>query len=213
MAPVYSDFDLARENGLSASDIDDSGHVTVERPDGPVDYQPSSVDLHLGEELLQMERQKRPIVVDDESTYPTYDTVEADPYVTIPPLSFMLATTEEHVTFDNKAKGLLWGRSSVGRLGLIPHTAGLVDAGYSGDLTLELVNLSPNPIELKKGMRLVQMTVHELRNPSTTDYGEQEGSKYQEQTGVTESRLYEDFADSEESATITRQSETDEDFQ
>jgi len=210
---VYSNYDIAKQNGLSASDIRGTGSVTIERPDGTVSYQPSSVDLHLGSELLRMKQQKRPIAVDDPETYPEYETIDADPYVTIPPWSFRLANVEETVHFDETVKGLLWGRSSVGRLGLIPHTAGLVDAGFSGNLTLELVNCSPNAITLKQGMRAVQMTVHELTNPSTVDYAEKDDEKYQGQRGVTESRLYEDFADSEESATITRQSETDEDWQ
>lgn len=178
---------------MSKSEIRVTGHVTIRRDEGPVDYQPSSVDLHLDDEFLVMQPQDEPVVLDDESTYPEYELHLQDEFV-IEPLQFVLATTQEVVGLDETVYGQLWGRSSVGRLGIFVHNAGLADSGFSGDLTLELFNASPVPIELESGMSIAQMTVHELKNPSTVDYGEQGGSKYQDQSGVTPSRLHEDYS-------------------
>jgi len=97
------------------------------------------------------------------------------------------------VSLPNGAVGFLHGRSSVGRLGLFVHNAGVVDAGYGpGELTLELYNASRNSIKLDVGMRICQMTVHEHKTDPIVGYGKQKGSKYQGQTGPTPSKLYED---------------------
>lgn len=190
---AYSDEDLKREDAMTKSSIQTSGHVSIHRDEGEVAYQPSSVDLHLGDEFAVMEAQNIPVRLDDPSTYPEYDFYEDHSKFVIEPFEFVLATTQEVIELDETVKGTLWGRSSVGRLGIFVHTAGLADSGFSGDLTLELFNCSPVPYTLEAGMRIVQMTVHELKNPSSADYDEKEGSKYQDQSGVTPSKLHEDY--------------------
>jgi len=189
---AYSAFDFGKEDGLSRSDVHASGHVTIGRyGDSDVDYQPSSVDVHLGDEFLMQNEQKTPVFLDDEDTYPEYQTRYTEEFM-LHPGQFVLATTEECISLDNEVVGYLWGRSSVGRLGVFVHNAGLVDAGYEGDITLELLNVSPNTIALQSGMSIAQLTVHELRTPTSNDY-ETKGGKYQSQSGVTPSRLYEEF--------------------
>jgi len=191
--PAYSGYDYAKENGLSMSEVKDNGHVHITRngDEHSVDYQPSSVDVHLGDEFLIQKEQKRPVLLDDEDTYPEYTTQYTEEFM-LHPGQFVLATTEETVALDSSVVGYLWGRSSVGRLGIYIHNAGLIDAGYEGDITLELLNVSPNTIALQSGMSIAQLTVHELRTPSNNDY-DTKGGKYQSQSGVTPSRLYEEF--------------------
>ena len=88
---------------------------------------------------------------------------------------------------------LLHGRSSVGRLGMFVHNAGLIDPGFSGQVTLELTNAVDYDIELKAGMRIGQLTFHRMENAPDVGYSEYNSSKYNKQTGPTVSRLWEDF--------------------
>ncbi len=193
---VYSDQAFARQHGLATSAIRESPSVEIRRDDGDVSFQPSSVDLHLGGEFLEQKSQKQPITVDQQETYPRYDFVETkddEGYYHVNPGQFVLATTQEMVHLDDSVVGFLWGRSSVGRLGLFVENAGLVDAAFDGSLTLELFNPTNNTIKIKEGMRIVQMTVHELTEQSGVGYDEQLTSKYEGQQGVTPSRLHRDF--------------------
>lgn len=189
---VYSSYNIAAQQGLSVSEVRGSGHVEINHPDDEVSYQPSSVDLTLGEVFLRQKRQREAINVADEDSYPEYEQTTASEIV-LDPQDFVLATTRETVHLDDEIVGLLWGRSSVGRLGLFVHNAGLVDAGYDGQLTLELWNASPNRIRLQSDMRIVQMTLHELKQPATTAYDAKKDAKYDGQKGTTPSRLWEDF--------------------
>lgn len=177
---------------LSESDIQqhiDGGTLSISRPEGSINVEPSSIDLHLGDQLMKLSADQA-VDVTDSATYP--EAEETDDF-TIPPRSFRLATTQEYVDLPDGLVGFLWGRSSVGRLGLFVHNAGLVDSGFSGDLTLELFNAAEYPIELEAGMRIVQLTLHEHDNPPELSYDPSRGSKYQGQQGITPSRLSEDF--------------------
>jgi dCTP deaminase len=196
---VLSDRDIRREQGLATSPITTTGAVAIER-DGSVAYQPSSVDLHVTGETLRQKPQSEPIRLDDQSTYPEYTRTHSANYIGVPAGEVVLATTEEYVSLDNTVVGFLWGRSSIGRLGLFAHNAGLVDAGYDGELTLELVNMSPNDIEIPVGTAVAQLTVHELQSVAEAGYDEVQASKYNGQTGPTPSRLYEDFEKSSNSS-------------
>lgn len=180
---------------LSETEINsylESGELKIDRPEGGIAVQPSSVDLHLGKKAKRYENRNSMVSVWAENTYPetketAYNTIIIDPG------EFILAHTEEVVCLPSGLVGYLQGRSSVGRLGLFVENAGLVDAGFSGDLTLELFNASKNAIELKPGMRICQMTLHKHTNPPNVDYSQQTDSKYQGQREATPSRLYEDF--------------------
>jgi len=178
---------------LSSTNFTDSPAI-VTRPDGDVTIQPSSVDLHLDSKFSWYQDKSRYVHVSDEKTYPSLIQQDNDDIGTIVIGSgeFLLANTEETVSLPNGAVGFLHGRSSVGRLGLFVHNAGVVDAGFSGDLTLELYNASRNSIKLDVGMRICQMTVHEHKNKPAVGYSDQSGSKYQNQSGPTASKLYDD---------------------
>ena len=179
------EIEFARENS----------NLRIERPneDKEVHVEPSSVDLHLGTKYAGYRKQKTPVRVDDEGSYPTLWTRENDSEIIISPGQFLLAHTEEVVTLSEKLVGYLQGRSSVGRLGLFVENAGLVDAGFRGDLTLELFNAGENSISLKPGMRICQITFHEHDYQPTVGYSDWNDNKYYDQRGPTPSRLYEDF--------------------
>jgi len=182
---MLSDKDIGRaqQNGL----------MMIER-DGELAIQQSSIDLHL-EAMASLSRPSDTTIVDvtDESTYP--DTVPRESMI-INPHEFLLASVEETVDFSSAINGKIRGRSSVGRLGLFVHNAGLVDAGFTGGLTLELFNATTRPIKLKEGMRICQLTVDKHDTPTSVNYGDDAdsvGGKYNEQRGPTPSKLYEDF--------------------
>lgn len=180
---------------LSSTDFANSQpEAIVTRPDGDVTIQPSSVDLHLDSKYGWFADQTRPVHVSNGQTHPSFIEQDNDDIgiITIGAGEFILANTEETVSLPDGAVGFLHGRSSVGRLGLFVHNAGVVDAGFSGQLTLELYNASRNSIKLDVGMRICQMTVHEHKNKPAVGYSDQSGSKYQNQSGPTASKLYDD---------------------
>lgn len=166
--------------------------LRVEREsNGQLQIEPSSMDLHLGEtQLKPCGNGVEPVRVDDPSTYPEHVPIED---FKVQPGEFLLAHTDEEIDLPDSKVGFVHGRSSVGRLGLFIHNAGLIDAGFSGQITLELFNAASYPIELKPDMRIAQMTLHEHQTPPDLGYGEENDNKYQSQLGPTPSRLYEDF--------------------
>ena len=122
-------------------------------------------------------------------------TIEDDQPFIIQPGSFCLASTVETVTLPDDIVARVDGKSSLGRLGLLVHaTAGYVDPGWTGRLTLELSNQSPMPIALYYGMRIAQISFLRMSTPVDRPYGSPElGSKYQGQTGPTPSRISTEF--------------------
>lgn len=105
---------------------------------------------------------------------------------------FVLGYIEETISVPDNMTAEVRGRSSIGRLGIVPHTAGWGDPGFSGQLTLELYNLSPNPVQLESGTRIAQVIFKRMNSSASTPYGAKNDQKYQGQTGVTESRIEED---------------------
>jgi dCTP deaminase len=176
---------------LSKSDLRE---IPVDRPNtDDVSLEPASMDLHLGREMKYPKtKDDETVVVDDPTTYPSYGTVESDrPLVRSE--GFALGTTEEHIRVPDDKVGYLHGRSSVGRLGLFIENAGLIDPGFSGEVTLEFTNVVDYDIELVSGMRIGQLTFHELSETPDVAYSEHNGNKYNGQQGPTASRLHEDF--------------------
>lgn len=177
--------------------VDDSPPL-VQRDDGRLAIEPASLDVHLADTLLIEAGMGQPIDVTDENTYPDYYEREMQDGYTIDSQSFVLATTEETVTLPNGIVGYLHGRSSVGRLGMFIENAGLIDPGYGYDsggneITLELFNASQNAIRLQEGMRIGQITFHEVGTAPDIAYSSHNGNKYIDQCGPTPSRLWEDF--------------------
>ncbi|OGU64957.1 MAG: dCTP deaminase [Ignavibacteria bacterium RBG_16_36_9] len=111
----------------------------------------------------------------------------------IHPGEFVLASTYEKIGLPNDLMGMLEGRSSLGRLGLIVHaTASHIPAGFFGHLTFEISNISNLPIKLYAGMRVAQLSFAVLSSPVSVPYGKK-GSKYQNQEPPTGSRIWKDF--------------------
>jgi len=106
------------------------------------------------------------------------------------PGDFVLATTKERVAIPDDLIAHVEGRSSLGRLAIVVHaTAGIVDPGYEGQITLELSNLGTAPVALKPDMRISQLTFTKLSSAAERPYGEERGSKYQGQSGPQASRI------------------------
>lgn len=170
-----------------------------------VQFQPASLDLRLGAEFKHFLRPLNPKTAHpldpttpypkdwvETTTVPTPDGVEA--FYMLEPGVFTLATTIEVVKMPTNLVARVEGKSSLGRLGLIIHaTAGFIDPGFKGNITLEMMNLSPRPIALKIGMRICQLSFEKVDGRVERPYGHPAlKSKYQGQLGVTESRAHQD---------------------
>lgn len=169
---------------LSDSDMERmlaSGELQVRGISDPlVQIQPSSIDLRLGKIFLRPKRHDEP--VDPLNTTQLFDTVDAskgERSIVIHPREFLLGATVEHVTVPNDLLGRVDGRSSLGRHGLVIHvTAGFIDSGFSGNITLELFNAGVNSLRLTPGMRICQISFERLSSPVRRPYGPARGSKY-----------------------------------
>ena len=168
----------------------------VVAPLDPADIQPASIDLHLGPELLAFPTDRQPAI--DTRAKPPPGTLTAIPDPDTPyflhPGEFILGSTVEHIELAADLVARLEGKSSLGRLGLVIHsTAGFVDPGWKGTLTLELSNLARLPITLYQGMKIGQLSLLELTTPADRPYGHPElGSRYQGQTRPTASRIHQE---------------------
>lgn len=166
-------------------------------PFNPEDLQPSSVDLHLDRQF-QVFHNARHAFIDVKTPMENLtDLVEIDgdqPFI-LHPGEFVLGSTVENVTLGADLVARLEGKSSLGRLGLLIHsTAGFVDPGWQGKLTLELSNVANLPITLYFGMKIGQISFLRLSSPAENPYGTKKiGSKYKGQSGPTPSRYYENF--------------------
>ena len=170
-----------------------AGRVVV-HPCDPADIQPSSIDLHLGS-LFQVFRNSRyPYIDPTVEQLGLMDMVEAsvgEPFV-LHPGEFVLGATVERVTLPDDIVARLEGKSSLGRLGLLIHsTAGYIDPGWDGTLTLELSNVANLPIVLTPGMAVGQISFMRMTTPVDRPYGSAGlGSKYQGQVDPTPSRAH-----------------------
>ena len=174
----------------------DAGRVSLE-PYAPELVQPSSVDVRLDRMFRVFENHR----------YPHIDPAEEQPELTrmvqptgdepfiLHPGEFVLGSTYEVVTLPDDIAARLEGKSSLGRLGLLTHsTAGFIDPGFSGHVTLELSNVATLPIKLWPGMKIGQLCFFRLSSPSEHPYGSAVyGSRYQGQRGPTPSRSFANF--------------------
>src|ERR671922_1505897 len=172
----------------------ESGEVGI-RPYDPRDLQPSSVDLHL-DRRFRVFRNNRYPYIDVRAPQPDLTellSVEDDEPFILHPGEFVLGQTLEWVELPDDLVARLEGKSSLGRLGLLIHsTAGYVDPGWRGKLTLELSNVSKLPITIYPGMKIGQISFFRLTTSADMPYG-RAGNKYQGQRGPTASRFFEDF--------------------
>ena len=175
----------------------DAGDVAI-RPYDPADLQPSSVDLHL-DRSFRVFRNNRYPYIDVRAPQPDLTELlhieDEEPFI-LHPGEFVLGQTLEWVELPNDLVARLEGKSSLGRLGLLIHsTAGYVDPGWKGNLTLELSNVANLPIALYYGMKIGQISFFKMSSEVERPYGSPElGSKYQGQSEPTASRFDRDFA-------------------
>ncbi len=173
-----------------------SGRVKVEPFDSKM-IQPSSVDVRLDRFFRVFENHKY------ESIDPSLEqpdltreiAVGPEEFFILHPGEFVLASTYEVVTLPDDIAGRLEGKSSLGRLGLLTHsTAGFIDPGFSGHITLELSNVANLPVKLYPGMKIGQLCLIKLSSSAEHPYGsEKYGSRYQGQRGPTASRSWKNF--------------------
>ena len=159
--------------------------------------QPSSIDVRLDRYFRVFNNSRYthidPKVQQDDLT--SLVEVDGDDAFVLHPGEFVLGSTFELVTLSDSLAGRLEGKSSLGRLGLLTHsTAGFIDPGFSGHVTLELSNVATLPIKLWPGMKIGQLCFFRLSSPSEHPYGsEKYGSRYQGQRGPTPSRSHLSF--------------------
>ena len=174
----------------------DSGRVVLEPGDRSM-IQPSSVDVRLDRYFRLFDNHKYP-VIDPAAEQPDLthlvETEPEDAFV-LHPGEFVLASTYERVTLPDDIAARLEGKSSLGRLGLLTHsTAGFIDPGFTGHVTLELSNVATLPIKLWPGMKIGQLCFFRLSSAAEHPYGSQgHGSRYQGQRGPTASRSFQNF--------------------
>jgi dCTP deaminase len=167
----------------------DEGRIVIE-PWDPELVQPASVDLRLGDSFRVFHNHRTAAIdLRDPPTNLTEEIPDADVFV-IHPGEFVLGVTREYVELPEDIVARIEGKSSLGRLGLIVHaTAGFVDPGFKGTLTLEITNLTRVPIKLYPGLLIAQLSFMALDAPAERPYGSEAlGSHYQGQTAATESR-------------------------
>jgi dCTP deaminase len=173
-----------------------AGRIVID-PFIPEAVQPSSVDLHL-DRRFRVFRNSRYPYIDVRADQPELtELVEIggdEPFI-LHPGEFVLGSTFERVQLPNDLVARLEGKSSLGRLGLLIHsTAGYVDPGWEGNLTLELSNVANLPITLYDGMKIGQISFQRLSSPAEIAYGEASiGSKYRGQRDPTASLYHRDF--------------------
>jgi len=175
----------------------EAGEIVI-KPYDPKDLQPSSVDLHL-DRRFRVFRNNRYAYIDVRNPQPDLTellTIQDDEPFVLHPGEFVLGQTLEWTELPNDLVARLEGKSSLGRLGLLIHsTAGYVDPGWKGNLTLELSNVANLPIALYYAMKIGQISFFKMSSPVDRPYGSPElGSKYQGQSEPTASAFHRDFA-------------------
>ena len=189
---LLSDRDIAK---LCAS-----GEIEID-PYDPQMIQPASIDVRLDRYFRLFDNHKYsvidPALPQDDLTH-LVDVGQSAPFV-LHPGEFVLGSTLERVRLAENLAARLEGKSSLGRLGLLTHsTAGFIDPGFNGHVTLELSNTATMPILLYPGMKIGQLCFFQLSSSAEKPYGSKErGSRYQGQRGPTASRSYLGFNRSE----------------
>ncbi|MEV0623109.1 dCTP deaminase [Nonomuraea sp. NPDC050404] len=173
-----------------------AGRLAVD-PFDPEMIQPSSIDVRLDRFFRVFENHRYPHIdpsIEQPDLTRMVEPQGDDPFI-LHPGEFVLASTYEVITLPDDLASRLEGKSSLGRLGLLTHsTAGFIDPGFSGHVTLELSNVATLPIKLWPGMKIGQLCVFRLTSPAEHPYGSAKyGSRYQGQRGPTPSRSFRNF--------------------
>jgi dCTP deaminase len=189
VSPVLlSDRDLRAELGSGRIGLDPFDEAMI---------QPSSIDVRLDRYFRLFDNHKYPVIdpAADQPDLTRLVEAKADEPFVLHPGEFVLGSTYELVTLPDDVAARLEGKSSLGRLGLLTHsTAGFIDPGFSGHVTLELSNVATLPITLWPGMKIGQLCYFRLTSPAERPYGAgATGSRYQGQRGPTASRSHVGF--------------------
>lgn len=174
----------------------DTGRVTLD-PYDPVMIQPSSIDVRLDKFFRVFDNHKYASIDPsiEQLDLTRLVEVEGDKPFVLHPGEFVLGSTFESVSLPDDIAARLEGKSSLGRLGLLTHsTAGFIDPGFEGNVTLELSNTATLPINLWPGMKIGQLCFFQLSSPAEHPYGSSKyGSRYRGQRGPTASKSYLNF--------------------
>src|SRR6056297_395897 len=187
---ILSDTDLLERLGEGDLVVDPIDDIDTQ-------VQPASIDMRLGPEFLEFQRTNIPCIhpnrAEEVDDYVRETYVEEGEEFLLHPGDFVLGTTKERVEIPSDLVATVEGRSSLGRLAVVVHaTAGFIDPGFKGQITLELSNLGTAPVALTPGMRISQLVFTELKSESTRPYGAERGSKYQDQDGPKASKIQDD---------------------
>ena len=173
-----------------------AGQILIDPYDEAM-VQPSSIDLRCATEFRVFENHRYSLIdpKDDQPHLTATVTAGAEEPFILHPGEFVLGSTLEVVGLADDIVARLEGKSSLGRIGLLIHsTAGFIDPGFKGQVTLELSNVANLPIAIYPGMKIGQVSFYQLSTPAEHPYGSEEaGSKYQGQSGPTPSRVHRDF--------------------
>jgi dCTP deaminase len=186
---VLSDRTIAR--------LIDEGRIGIE-PYDPALLQPSSVDVRVDRFFRVFHNARYPFIdvkQPQEALTELVEITDDEPFI-LHPGEFVLGSTLEVVSLPDDLVARLEGKSSLGRLGLLIHsTAGFIDPGFEGNVTLELSNVANLPITIYHGMKIGQISFMQMTEPTSTPYGSSAlGSKYRGQRGPTPSRYFENFS-------------------
>lgn len=158
--------------------------------------QPASYDVKLGRQVRIFRNITKAYLDISDDPHKFMELIKiknGEPFI-LHPREFVLGTTIEKIIVPRDMIARLDGKSSLGRLGIIIHaTAGYIDPGFRGYITLEMTNVSNIPIALYPGMRIGQLSFMRLESPAEIPYGKGRGSKYQDQKGPTASRIWKDY--------------------
>ena len=177
------------------AEVDEGGIQLA--PWEPAMVQPSSIDVRLDKFFRVFENHRYPSIdpsMEQPELTRLIEVTDDEPFV-LHPGEFVLGATYEQVSLGPAVAARLEGKSSLGRLGLLTHsTAGFLDPGFTGHVTLELSNLATLPVKLWPGMKIGQLCFFRLSSPAEHPYGSKEyGSRYQGQRGPTPSRSHLNF--------------------
>lgn len=175
-----------------------SGRIIIDPLDESL-VQPSSIDVRISNLFRVFRNHTRGVIDVKQDMVDLTELIEipegSDQPFMLHPGEFVLGSTLERIGVPDDLVGRVEGKSSLGRLGLLIHsTAGFIDAGFDGHITLELANVASLPITLYPGMKIGQVSFMQMTTPAQHPYGSGAGgSKYQGQTGPTPSRYFQNF--------------------
>lgn len=170
------------------------GRIVIEPLENPdVQIQPAWIDLRLGNEFRIFRIISTPYIDTRQKTenYTEKVTIRDDEPFIIHPNEFVLGTIKEYIKMPNDLMGVVDGRSSLGRVGVVVHaTSASINPGWEGRFVLEITNIGKMPVALYPGQRVAKLAFHKLSSPAERPYGVREGVKYHKQQGVDETKVY-----------------------